>query len=117
MVGKRGGGGKEPKERILLMAETFEGSLSGVFESVNALAKLLRTAGAKNMIADVIFNDPATIVVWTDGAKTVVRCQEGDAYDKRTGLLLCIAKRSFGNGGVYNDVLNRYAPEEPLCAK
>lgn len=99
------------------MEETFEGSLSGVVKSVNALVKLLRTAGAKSMIADVIFNDPATIVMWADGAKTVVRCQEGDTYDKRTGLLLCIAKRSFGNGGVYNDILNKYAPEEPLCGK
>lgn len=62
-------------------------------------------------VKEVVFNPPCTIVNWSDGEKTVVRCQEGDAYDKRTGLLLCIAKRSFGNNGSYNDVLNEFAPE------
>lgn len=58
-------------------------------------------------IQKAIFNDPATIVYWSDGTKTVVKCQEGDAYDERTGLLLCCAKRLMGNTGRYNDVLSK----------
>ncbi len=64
------------------------------------------------IIKEVIFNDPVTVVNWADGKKTIVRCQEGDTYDERTGLLLCIAKRMFGNKGKYNDVLNKWCPEE-----
>lgn len=94
------------------MRNSFDEAFTGLVKSVNALLGLTRTVGAKNMIVDVIFNDPATVVVWADGVKTVVRCQKGDVYDKRTGLLLCIAKRSFGNGGVYNDILDKYAPED-----
>lgn len=56
-------------------------------------------------IEKVIFKDPLTIVIWSDGLKTIVRCQGGDVYDKRTGLLLCCAKRLFGNTGRFNDEL------------
>ena len=30
-----------------------------------------------NMIRNVIFNDPATIVIWADGTKTVVKAVGG----------------------------------------
>ncbi len=53
----------------------------------------------------VIFNDPATIVLWDDGTKTVVKCQDGDVYSKQTGLLMCIAKKAFGNDGKWFDIL------------
>ncbi len=63
-------------------------------------------------VKDVIFNPPATIVLWDDGTKTVVKCNETDTYDERIGLLMCIVKKAFGNTGKFNDVLNRYCPEE-----
>lgn len=53
----------------------------------------------------VIFNDPATIVLWDDGTKTVVKCQDGDVYSKQTGLLMCIAKKTYGNNGAWFDIL------------
>lgn len=53
---------------------------------------------SKNMnIKKVIFNDPATIVYWGDGSKTVVKVCEGDTFDAQTGLLLCIAKKIYGH--------------------
>ena len=45
----------------------------------------------------VIFNDPATIVFWSDGTKTVVKCREGETFDKWTGLAMAIAKRVYGS--------------------
>ena len=63
-------------------------------------------------IERVIFNDPATVVFWKDGQKTVVKCQEGDSYNEQTGLLMCIAKRYFGNTGRFNDVLHEWVPCE-----
>lgn len=79
--------------------------------AMGGIAAAVKRAGAMNAIENVVFNDPATVVIWADGVKTVVRCQEGDVYDKRTGLLLCITKRAFGNGGAYNDVLSRFVGE------
>lgn len=60
----------------------------------------------------VIFNNPATIVIWADGTKTVVKCQESDVYSKETGLALCIAKKALGNKGNFNDVFHEWIPEE-----
>lgn len=65
-----------------------------------------------NGIKDVIFNDPATIVIWADGTKTVVKCQPNDEYNKETGLALCIAKKYLGNKGNFNDVFKKWIPEE-----
>lgn len=59
----------------------------------------------------VVYNDPATVVIWEDGTKTVVKCHEGDRYDPEKGFLLCCAKKLFGNKGRYNDVMREHVPE------
>lgn len=62
-------------------------------------------------IQKVIFNNPATIVFWADGTKTVVKCQEGDTYSRETGLATAIAKKALGNKGSFNDVFKKFIPE------
>ena len=52
-------------------------------------------------IEDVIFAPPATIVYWSDGSKTVVKCSEKDVFDPEKGLAMAIAKRCGGNKGSY----------------
>lgn len=56
----------------------------------------------------VIFNDPATIVYWSDGTKTVVKKQKGDAFKKETGLAMCYVKKFCGNNTSrgLNDILS-----------
>lgn len=44
----------------------------------------------------VVFNNPATIAFWEDGTKTVVKCCEGDQYNKETGLAMCMLKKLMG---------------------
>ena len=67
-------------------------------------------------IKNVIFNDPATIVFWVDGTKTVVKCQEGDIYDPEKGMAMAIAKKALGNQGNYCNVFNKWVPEENIEA-
>jgi hypothetical protein len=45
------------------------------------------------MITKVIFHDPATIVYWQDKTRTVVKCKDGETFDKEKGLALCISKK------------------------
>ena len=45
----------------------------------------------------VIYNGPATIVLWDDGTKTVVKCKEGDPYSPEAGFALAVLKRLTGN--------------------
>lgn len=55
-------------------------------------------------IKNVIFNPPATIVMWADGTKTVVKAINED-YDPEKGLAMAIAKKALGNKGNYfNDI-------------
>lgn len=52
-------------------------------------------------IKNVIFAPPATIVYWSDGSKTVVKCSEKDVFDPEKGLAMAIAKRCGGNKDSY----------------
>ena len=60
-------------------------------------------------IKDVIFNNPATIILWKDGTKTVVKCQEGDIFNPELGFLAAVLKKLCGNKGNYNDVVKKWA--------
>lgn len=61
----------------------------------------------KDMIKDVIINDRATIILWTDGSKTVVKCQEEDLdrISPEAGIAIAIMKKVFGNKGNFNNIL------------
>lgn len=63
-------------------------------------------------IKNVIFNDPATIVFWEDGTKTVVKCQDCDEFDPEKGLAMAIVKKAYGNKGSYCNKLKKWLPKE-----
>ena len=64
------------------------------------------------IIKNVIHNDPATIVFWADGTKTVVKCQPGDIYDPEKGLAMAISKKVLGNKGNYYNTFAKWLPKE-----
>ena len=61
-------------------------------------------------INKVIFNNPATIVIWNDGTKTTVKCSERDEYSEEVGLAMCISKKALGNKGNFNEVFKKHIP-------
>lgn len=58
-------------------------------------------------ISDVIFNGPATIVIWEDGSKTVVKA-ENEEFDPEKGLAMAISKKMLGNKYDYYEVFKKY---------
>lgn len=46
----------------------------------------------------IIFNDPATIVFWSDGSKTVVKCSKDDVFNRYQGFAMAYFKKVFGTG-------------------
>lgn len=48
-------------------------------------------------ITKVIFNPPATIVIWEDKTKTVVKCMDDTVFDPDVGLAMCISKKVLGD--------------------
>lgn len=78
----------------------------------------------KGKIKKVIFNDPATIVFWKDGTKTVVKagsklvdasscCWDVDKFDPEKGLAMAIAKKALGNEGSYYNEFKKWLPYDP----
>ena len=63
-------------------------------------------------IKDVIFSDPATIVFWSDGTKTVVKTRGGEKYDKEKGLAMAIIKKITGNAGNYYEIFKEWCVDE-----
>lgn len=63
-------------------------------------------------IKKVIFNDPATIILWEDGSKTVVKCGEHEKYDPEKGFAMALAKHFLGDHGRYYNLFKKYLPEK-----
>ena len=88
-------------------------ALKVIFENMDKKLIIHNWAGHLPTIKDVIYNGPATIIFWSDGSKTVVKCQEeDDDYDPEKGLAMAIAKKALGNKGNYCNIFKKWLPEE-----
>lgn len=63
-------------------------------------------------IDKVIYNPPATIILWNDGTKTMSKCDKEDTYNKATGFMLCVLKKKYGNKTV-KKMFDRYVYDIP----
>lgn len=55
---------------------------------------------------EIIYNDAATIVYWTDGTKTVVKCNENDEYSEYAGFVAAVAKKMYGGANAINRLID-----------
>ena len=82
------------------------------YETIIAKAMLNSIYGNQSKIIpkirNVIFNPPATIVFWTDGTKTVVKCDERDQFDPEKGITMAFFKKTHGNKGSYFDEIKKW---------
>ncbi len=113
-----GGPGKMPKitlectpavdDSFTNLAKQYKELLNNMYGVASTI-----TGGSRNYtcvmprIKKVIFNDPATIVFWKDGTKTVVKAYE-DEFDPEKGLAIAIAKKALGNKGNYYNEIRKY---------
>ena len=71
----------------------------------------------RNSIKKIIFNDPATIIIWSNGDKTIVKCGEGETYDPEKGMAMAIAKHFLGDKGNYYETFKKWLPKEHETVK
>lgn len=67
-----------------------------------------RSLPVATYIDKVIFDNPATVILWKDGTKTVVHAQDGEPYDKEKGFAMAVCKKIFGNERDYYHVFKRW---------
>lgn len=95
----------------------YDDAISALGYSHQAYTDYCRNSWKKKLeIEKVIFNDPATIIYWNDGTKTVVKC-EGEEFDPEKGMAMAIAKKFLGTSktkGNYYDIFRKWLPEENI---
>ena len=67
-----------------------------------------------DLIKNVYFNAPVTVVIWTDGSKTIVKANGDEPYDPEKGLAMAIAKKFMGDNDTksnYYDVFKKWLPK------
>ena len=64
-------------------------------------------------IDHIVFSDPATIVFWIDGTKTVVKTTKGDKFERYMGFAAACLKKMFGSTSRARAVMESFAVEQP----
>lgn len=77
-----------------------------IFKEEMKMAEKTRFDMYKPKISKVIFNDPATIVFWTDGTKTIVKCGENDDFDPEKGIAMACMKKLLGTNKTGSNYLD-----------
>lgn len=62
-------------------------------------------------IEKVIFNPPATVILWKDGSRTIVKTQNGEPFDKEKGFVMAYLKRLLGNDNTFNKEIHKWVDE------
>lgn len=109
--------GSSPADSYLRQECTFKDPIEERLELLSSLGygwmdHKVPKVNFDSLIKKVIFNGPATIVIWSDGTKTVVKCMDMDAYDREKGLMMAIMEKLLG--GTKGDVkrfFKKHIPE------
>ena len=99
-----------------LQRKTLQLNMNSIYGLTAAnIEKINKTKGiitpifdAYDSIKDVKFANPATIVFWNDGTKTVVKAQGDEQYIPEVGLAMCICKKVMGNTREYYRVFKHW---------
>lgn len=75
-----------------------------------------RFKGDMIYITRVLYNNPATIVFWSDKTKTVSKCAEGDTYSAELGLTMAILKKIAGDDSVRRTLADWLPADETVKA-
>lgn len=57
------------------------------------------------------FSGPKTIVIWSDGSKTIVSCSKDDTYEGYAGFCAAVAKKMFGSTSQIRESSKKYTKE------
>lgn len=58
----------------------------------------------------ILVQGTATIIWWSDGTKTVVKCQKGDKMDPEKGIAMCVMKKFMGTNETHSNYLDFAKP-------
>jgi hypothetical protein len=99
--------------RVHVPSSDMYKEIERAIESIGEVDYTTYYYGAKKFnVKRIIFNYPATIVIWADGTKTVVKCQDGDEFVPEAGIAMCFMKKAMGNKSNFNNIFKKWVQEE-----
>ena len=93
-------------------AETVQTTYSYTFSgpsSAISISSSLPPSTVKLDIRRVIHNDPATVIMWNDGTKTVVKAHN-EPFDPEKGFAMAVCKKLLGDS--YKKTFREYCGKE-----
>lgn len=55
----------------------------------------------------ILYNGDRTIVFWSDGDKTIVKCAEGQEFDEYNGFVAALAKKLYGSTSKVKRIISK----------
>lgn len=97
-----------------LIKNYIESDIKATCDFNRTYREMRKSSNKKNCFEPkkVIFNGPATVVLWKDGTKTIVKCREGEADDREKAIMYCILKKLCGNKATMDRYLKLFLKEE-----
>lgn len=103
------------KIRFIMLREFSDNEMCYIKNDISAFKIALNSvygiSSIKPEIKKVIFNDPATVIFWNDGTKTVVKAND-EQFDPEKGMAMAISKKMLGNEGCYYETFKKWLPKE-----
>ena len=92
--------------------KTYNKSLSKKYNFAGGFNKIGGDGSVESFyIKKVLYKNPATVVFWSDGTKTVAKTHGGDSYNPESGLIICVLKKLHGSSNV-RSLLSSWVSEE-----
>lgn len=66
--------------------------------------------GNEFYLKEVIYNAPVVVCNWSDGTKTMSKCDRFDTYSVESGLTMCVLKKLIG-GKFFARLLENWTPD------
>lgn len=60
-------------------------------------------------IKRIVFNNPATIILWEDDTKTVVKAMKDTPFNPYHGFCTAVCKKLFGGNSIIKNVIREYS--------
>lgn len=92
------------------MSSEKTGAVGRLFDKCLRDSRFMHFMGSMPHADKVILHDPAVVVYWKDGTKTVAKAQN-EKYDPEKGLAMCFVKKMLDMNGKTLTVFNKLLKE------
>lgn len=94
------------EERLLRKLNTI------ALNTIYGISSVKGNQTAVPFVKKIIFSGPATVVLWDDGSKTVVKCSEDDQFDPYAAVAQAYTKKIFRTNNQFKKMVDKFLPEE-----